>query len=320
MKLRGSVLALALLGIFLFTAPKALPAATARQAFDKAVSNFQASPDDTLLRRKVLTLARGLKDLPDDPDEVLVLKGKAAYIMKSANSPMDFKPAVEAYDKAILLAPWDGNLYYNLGVVQEKSGLASEAANSFKLYLLAFPDAEDRDKVLARLGKLDVEKDKEVQQQQKAVVNHELASANAADLKKWQSKKSASTVVAVLGAVALAGGALELGLGYGNESDSKFTTVPGYAGGVLYNIHYEDKYWSNASYASYTDGQSQVQVGWTVIGVGSVVVLIGLVMNPGPFVPQTAMLHYSDGQLAWGVPELQLTPNGMSAGLLHAEF
>src|SRR5262245_1245242 len=84
-----------------------LPLLAATQSeFDKAVQNLQKNPDDSALRKKILKMARELKETPDIPDDVAVLKGKATYIVKSAKSFSDFRPAVDAYQEAILLAPW----------------------------------------------------------------------------------------------------------------------------------------------------------------------------------------------------------------------
>ncbi len=130
-----------------------------RQAFDLAVQDLQKAPDNVMLRRKIFELAQGLKSKPPVPDEVSILKGKALYIAKKAVSPEDFRPAVDAYRQATFLAPWVPDLYYNLGLMEEQAGMPGEAIADFKLYLLANPDANDKNKVLARLGKLEVERD-----------------------------------------------------------------------------------------------------------------------------------------------------------------
>ena len=59
--------------------------------------------------------------------------------------------------KESLLAPWLADIYYNLGVVQEKAEEREDAINSFNLYLFAKPHAKDRTKVLEKIGSLKYE-------------------------------------------------------------------------------------------------------------------------------------------------------------------
>lgn len=289
--------------------------------FNKAVAELQDSPDDLALRKKVISLARDLPEAPPVPDDVLVLKGKAAFVAKSAESPADYKGAVEAYNKATLLAPWVGDLYYNRGVMEEKAEMPQQAIDDFNLYLFAKPDAEDKQKVLERLGKLDVLLDKKKQQDQAVVQHQQRAAVTSAEHKAWESKKTASTVFVVIGGIGLALGAVELGLGYGNESSSDYTVAPGYSGGVLYNKKYEGKYWSTDSYDTYTTGESQVQTGWLVGGLGLGAMVLGFIMSPGPEPTSDALMDLHGGKLAFSPPLLLPGPHGgLRTQLLRAAF
>jgi len=302
--------------------PAGLQAQTTRSEFDQAVADLKNSPDDQDLRNKIIDLSHKLKSMPKAPDEVLELKGQATYIMKTANSPADYQGAVDAYKKAALIAPWVGDVYYNLGVVEQKADQPADASNAFKLYLRAKPDASDKAEVLERLGALDLLAGKKKQAEQTAAVRQQQAAENSVAMEAWKSKQTASTVVVVLGAIGLCAGAVELGLGYSNESSSGFTTSPGYNGGVLYNQSYEGKYWSKDSLASYTAGQSEVSTGWIVGGIGVGVMVVGLIMGPGPKPGgEEALLELSQGQLALAVPSLQLNQGGgLNGTLLHASF
>lgn len=311
-----------MLALTIALAPAAQLLAGTRKAFDEALAQLKRDPEDLGLRKTVISLSRDLKSLPDVPEEVAVLKGKAAYIAKSATSQEDYRGAVDAYKQATLLAPWDANLYYNQGVMEEKAGLPADATRDFKLYLLAKPDADDREKVLQRLGKLEVQQDKVQKTEQAVVQQQHRAVLSAAEQKKRDSQSTAAGIVTALGVVALCGGAVELGLGYGATSDALYTTSPGYSSsGVLYNKYYEGKYWSATSYKEITDGEAQIGTGWLVLGVGTVVTIIGVVMFPGP-VQQEGMLNVDGSKLAWGLPRMDLNQrlDGVHTTLLHAQF
>ena len=291
------------------------------EAFNKAVKAVQKSPEDLGLRKKLFTLARSQKSLPEVPDDVAILKGKAAYIVKTANSPADFGPAVDAYQEATNLAPWVPDLYYNLGVVQEKAGRAQDAIASFKLYLAAAPDADDRDKVLARLGGLEVQKDKQVQSSTEASVATSHAAVNSAAHQQWEGKRGGQVAVAVVSGLTLGLGAVFLGVGAGEAGGALYTSSPGYSQGVLYNKPYDGKYFSAASYDDYTNGQALMGVGWVFLGVGVVGCIVAIAMDPGPE-PKMALLDLQGEKLACGMPEIKLAPrgDGLNLSLLHATF
>lgn len=296
-------------------------AAGSKAAFEKALKELKQSPDDPALRKKLFHAAQALDELPAPPDEVAILKGKAAYLVKTANSPADYLGAVDAYQKAVRLAPWVPELYYNLGVVQEKAGKASDAAGSFKLYLEAAPQAEDRDKVLERLGKLEVQQEQQREAPSAGPVQRNATPPSAAAIKDWEGRHSGEIVVGVLSGVCLAIGAIGLGLGIGDTSDAKYTTSPGYAGGVLYNKAYEGKYWSDASYAQYTQGQSELAMGAVFGTLGLLGLIVTVAMDPGPK-PGTALLNVDGKALAWHMPPVDLDPaqGRWKAELLHVQF
>ncbi|HTB21617.1 MAG TPA: hypothetical protein VK914_02810 [bacterium] len=314
-------------------APAAHVFAGARKDFERAVAQLQKNPGDRNLRRRIILLARHLNPPPQKSADVQILEGKAVYLAKSASSPADYRAAVDAYNKATLMAPWDGNLYYNTAVMEQAGGLPGDAIRDFNMYLFAEPNASDKDQVLARIGKLLVVLDKKKQRQQamaetqqqaaiRAQQQQVLAQENAQAYQSWQAQKTVGAVTTVIGVCGLALGAVEFGVGYGNESSSDYTVSPGYSGGVEYNIYYEGKYWSKASYASYTQGEQQVTAGGVVMLVGVVVTVVGVVIMPGPFHPRLALLNYQDDQLALGIPQVSIMPHGEGARatLLSAQF
>jgi tetratricopeptide (TPR) repeat protein len=68
-------------------------------------------------------------------------RGMAAVEM--AKDAADYELAIEEFQKAQALAPDWADLYYNLGLVQEKAGKAEAALASLRRYLLLAPGAKD---------------------------------------------------------------------------------------------------------------------------------------------------------------------------------
>ncbi len=124
------------------------------------VTQLQSSPQDQELRKKIIQKALTLSKPPASPEDLGELMGKAKAIMKDAKTADDYKQAVDALKQASLLAPWIGDLYYNLGVVQEKAEEPEDAVTSFNLYLLAEPHAKDRESVKERIGALEYQAEK----------------------------------------------------------------------------------------------------------------------------------------------------------------
>jgi tetratricopeptide (TPR) repeat protein len=54
-----------------------------------------------------------------------------------------FQKAATEFQAAAKVAPWLTEVYYNLGIVQDKAGLHKQAMQSLELYLLAAPNASD---------------------------------------------------------------------------------------------------------------------------------------------------------------------------------
>jgi|GEM_PF-6003363 len=287
--------------------------------FDQAVANLQSDPDNQILRRRTIQLAHGLESRPKKSEEQAILEAKAVYLAKSAASTDDYLAAVEAYKKASLLAPWDGNLYFNQGVLEQQGDLPQDAIRDFKLYLLAEPDAADHDQVLARLGKLEALQDKK-----------ETAATNAATQKTWAVHQTVGGIIAGLGICGIIAGGVELIVSSVSTPGGTFYTQsqgPQVYQGTNYNTLYQGDYYTAASYNQFiSDQRSGMTLGWTLLGVGAAVTVVGIVVAvSGPSAPpvvQQGLFNYKDGRLAMGVPPMDLMPRGqgLRTTLLHAQF
>jgi len=127
-------------------------------------SAAEGSEADQRLREKIITLVRKLNPRPAIPDEAtrFAVRGKTA--VADAKLPAEFVEAAKEYVKAMRLAPWWPEGYFNLGVVQEKAGQLAESVRSLRLYLLAAPEAEDVASVKERIYALEYRLEKSQQE------------------------------------------------------------------------------------------------------------------------------------------------------------
>lgn len=64
-----------------------------------------------------------------------------------AKSPADYESAIKEFGQAATLAPDWPDVYFNLGLVQEKAEKYGDAIISFRQYLKLAPTAQDADEV-----------------------------------------------------------------------------------------------------------------------------------------------------------------------------
>lgn len=85
-------------------------------------------------------------------------RGVAAVEM--AKSPADYQSAITEFEQAINLAPGWPDVYYNLGLVQEKAEKYGDAVTSLRQYLRYAPTANDAETVKSLINKLEYKRDK----------------------------------------------------------------------------------------------------------------------------------------------------------------
>lgn len=84
--------------------------------------------------------------------------GMAAVEM--ANSPDDYESAIKEFGQAARLAPGWPDVYYNLGMVLEKSGDYDGAIQNLKQYLRLAPNESDAETIKRLINKLEYKKKK----------------------------------------------------------------------------------------------------------------------------------------------------------------
>jgi tetratricopeptide (TPR) repeat protein len=116
---------------------------TPQETLNQYVVDLQKNPNDNALREKIIKLAQAMKPAPQIPEDAERYMARGAAALKAAKSQEEFQDAVIELAKASLAAPWLPEVYYNLGITQDKAGKYGEAIQSLKLYLVAAPDATD---------------------------------------------------------------------------------------------------------------------------------------------------------------------------------
>jgi tetratricopeptide (TPR) repeat protein len=135
-----------------------------REALTHYVAALQSvsegSSNDQQLREKIISLVQKITPPPAVPDEArrYAVRGKAA--ITEAKSASDFEEAAREFSKALRIAPWWAESYFNRAVAQEKAGQLNEAISSLKLYLLAAPNDPDADKVKDQIYALEYKQER----------------------------------------------------------------------------------------------------------------------------------------------------------------
>lgn len=80
-------------------------------------------------------------------------RGMAAVEM--AKSPEGYESAIQEFEKAARLAPDWPDVYFNLGIAQEKAEKYRDAVGSLRQYLRLAPNAGDAEKVKSLVNKLE---------------------------------------------------------------------------------------------------------------------------------------------------------------------
>jgi tetratricopeptide (TPR) repeat protein len=110
-----------------------------RKAFQLYLETSAKQGLDSDIKKRLMKLYPQIDPPPAIPEEA---RKRAVFGMTAVKEAKDSKGldrAAEEYRKAIQLAPWWADLYYNLAMVQEQRSSFREAAETFKLYLAASP-------------------------------------------------------------------------------------------------------------------------------------------------------------------------------------
>lgn len=80
---------------------------------------------------------------------------RAMAAVEMATAPVDYEKAIVEFEKAKSLAPNWPDVYYNLGMAQEKAGKYDDAATNLKQYLRLAPKAKNAAFIKSHINKLE---------------------------------------------------------------------------------------------------------------------------------------------------------------------
>lgn len=128
--------------------------------YHRFVGESLAFSTDSALHAKIFRLAASLSPPPALPDSARIYDIRAQVAFDAARTPDEFRAAAVEYRRAILVAPWVSRFYYNLALIEERTGNPAAAIEGFKIYL-ASPQTEDREAVSRNLIALEYRLERE---------------------------------------------------------------------------------------------------------------------------------------------------------------
>ncbi len=123
-----------------------------------AVKALPEAPDlevDGRIRRRLIELVAKLEAPPSPPEEARRRMAYAVTALEGATTAAQYDKALVEFYRALKSAPWWAPLYFNTGMVLEQGGYLASARSHLQLYLLAAPNAEDRDTVQQKIYSLE---------------------------------------------------------------------------------------------------------------------------------------------------------------------
>jgi len=149
--------------LFLFTfviSAQAQEGTSSRDNFLSKVEKFKTDSGNADLRKEIIEASLNLNPLPAVPEEArkFFIRGKAA--VKSATDESDFATAAKEFEKALEIAPWMADAYYNLGIVLDKSGQYDQSIENLRFFLLANPNETDVREVQDLIYEIEFRKEK----------------------------------------------------------------------------------------------------------------------------------------------------------------
>ena len=110
-----------------------------REQLQQMVQQLQTTPNDNVLRERIIKLATNIKPAPEIPEEATRAFVKGNVFQKEAKDASGYELAISAYRDALRIAPWWGDAYFNLSVALESSSKFNEAIASIKLFIASVP-------------------------------------------------------------------------------------------------------------------------------------------------------------------------------------
>ncbi len=125
------------------------------RALERYAAGRRACPDGVEAKERLFTklidVARLMSPAPAVPEEARREGELAESILAQAKDARGFAKAAEHLRRALDLAPWWAEAYYNLGLTLDKAGDPAGASRALERYLKAAPDSREADGVRRKL-------------------------------------------------------------------------------------------------------------------------------------------------------------------------
>lgn len=130
------------------------------QQLNQMVEQLQQNPTDNALRENIIKFSLRQKYAPAVPEEARGHFVKAVTLLKEATTETDYDLPIQEYRKALLIAPWWSDAYYNLGIALELKQQYAEAIVNLKLSLMADPRGPGARAVQDKIYAVEAEQEK----------------------------------------------------------------------------------------------------------------------------------------------------------------
>ncbi len=157
---------------------------SSREMFRRYVADLQKNPSDNTLREKIIKLSLQLNPPPAVPEEANRHFVRGETFVKEAKTKPDYELAVNEYRQTLLMAPWWGDAYYDLGVALESAEDFDGAVIQFKLYLLSNPGEKEASEAHTRVYAIEAKKElasKRAAEEERATQAQEVEKRRAAE-------------------------------------------------------------------------------------------------------------------------------------------
>jgi len=233
MKSRTILSGLILLPLFCATGLAArAQAANPQDTLNQYVGDLQKDPENAALRAKTIAFAQTITPAPEIPEEARHHYIRGSIFAKEAKTDAEYESAIQEYIQAIYIAPWWGNAYYGLAMVQKTSGRFDEAVANLKLALLTKMDEKDAKEAHDQIYAIEVEKELATKRNAEAQAASDQQQAEASWNQLTADLASHDKDMALAGPWACASGCNGASLTISNGSMSGTISFPMESGGA----------------------------------------------------------------------------------------
>jgi tetratricopeptide (TPR) repeat protein len=107
------------------------------------LAEFQSNPQDTILRGRIVELAKSLNPAPAIPQLAQDDFSKAVAQLSAASTPDSFDTVAQLFEQVAVQAPWYADAYFNAASAYTKANRYEAARRNLALYLAALRPGVD---------------------------------------------------------------------------------------------------------------------------------------------------------------------------------